>query len=179
MNSSQYPGVIGQTLNGASFEAMDEELSLWLASALKFHTAMVMPSWKQDRVKAPDFKDCCFFSVGNFKRAGDYVEKESDETSTIRYNGQLEVVVRIYGPNVRSNALLLCDTFAVNQNCEVLHKKLGLGYVECTLEGPALEPVGNTFRQFADVTIVFNFSYTRTWSIRSIASENLVLHVNR
>lgn len=180
MSDTRRPGFVSQVVDGAEISQFADVLQAWIAEALDISPDKVFPAWQEDKKKAPDrLIDWAVFSIENLKSKGSFSEGQTDTEERIRYAWTLDVTVRLYGGNVRSNALLLCDTFSINQHVDILHEKLGLGFIDCELQGPALEPVGNTFRQFADVIISFNYSYTRLWSVLTILSANPILHVNR
>lgn len=169
-STTQAPGVVGQvpgnTIIGFDFE---DRFGQWLSIALGLPRNAVRPGWTYARDKASDWEDCAFFFFGTTKGQGVRQRPQEDGSVEIDYFGQLDISVVIYGMNARYLSMLLVDTFSVGQNATELHKQCGLGFVDAEIQSQLLEPVGGDFRHRADVTLRFNYRYSRTWSVMSIA----------
>lgn len=173
--TTQYKGIVGQTAGSTIIgEDFERVLGDWLADALEVPRNCVFSGWQLTRDTFPDAMDVVAFSIGA-PTCNPVKEKFKDNAYVVNYMGSVDIHVCIYGENSRLLSMLLVDTFSLSQNCEELHRLCGLGYVGSAIEAQVLEPVGSDFRQRADVRIDCNYSYTRTWSVRTLVESSQVI----
>lgn len=162
----------GERLLDSSFE---DGFQQWLAYVLGLRQENVRPAVELDLTKLPDLVDAAVFMPTGLKATpiNDHLTQEGQK---VDYSGQVQIQVTICGPHARELAILLCDVFTVGQSSEGLHKYLGLGYVSAGIAAFTLEPRGQMLCPRADVTILFNYRYSRLWAVCPLESAEAFIY---
>lgn len=170
MSTSQQPGIVKclgtEHLLDAYFENVFQG---WLSEALELPQRNVRPAVELDLTQLPDLEDAAVFFPTNV-RASAYETSQTDDGLIMHYSGEVAIQVTICGIHARELAMLLRDTFSINQNDQLLHERLGLGFVSANIVAFTLEQRGRMMCPRADVNLTFNYKYSRLWAVFPIES---------
>lgn len=178
--SSQYAGAVREDSPAAPLgKELTDGLQEWLFDLLSFGASEdVRPGWLGATAKAPDWGSFVSFSYADFERQPATYIDQTDEGRTFEYHATFSLRVLLRGEGAHAAALFLCDALEIGQNTEILDA-LGLGLTDAAPEILTQATSGQTLIETATVVLSFNYTYSRTWAVRSLASASAGFRINR
>ncbi len=178
-NDSSTGGYLSPASSPAPLEddALDDFMHDVITGITSMPSSLVRPRWQPEPPDLPAV-GTNWFAFGITRTVPDTFAVElhnSNGSSSLERHEVLDILISSYGPNSRTNLMLLSDGLQIAQNREVLFLA-GMAFVETTepISVPAL--VKEKWLRKLDMTLRIRREILRTYPVLNILSANGILY---